>query len=242
MAASLAVAFGSIAGFGVAVPSSEPRSATFTAAMWTIRSPNVCCASVGRKAYVSAGISAAILCIVFFSPDQSFSNSACSDRHRPRGGGWAEHPHPKQILSNTGSEHRISVGSPTRAVGGRDGGWTSQRHARVHAGGCRHKLSRRSIASWSQLGRWSAQSKRCADNQDPLPHHFAFTAGFDAARTIGKGTALVGNFRYSILPRHLFETQVGVGGHVVRAGYWYSSRSWELRRPALRLPVNWGPS
>jgi hypothetical protein len=53
---------------------------------------------------------------------------------------------------------------------------------------------------------------------DPLPHHFAFTAGVDVARGIGKRTALVANVRYSILPRHLFETQAGVGSQVVRIG------------------------
>jgi hypothetical protein len=53
---------------------------------------------------------------------------------------------------------------------------------------------------------------------DPLPHHFAFTAGVDVARSIGERTALVANIRYSILPRHRFETQAGVGSQVVRVG------------------------
>jgi hypothetical protein len=49
--------------------------------------------------------------------------------------------------------------------------------------------------------------------------HLVFTAGFDAARDIGERTALVANLRYSILPRHLFETQAGVGRQVVRVGF-----------------------
>ena len=75
----MVVAFGSIGGFGIAVWPSALKRATFTLAMWTVRSPNVCCASVGRKPYLSAGISSASLCIVVFNADQSFNSSTCSD-------------------------------------------------------------------------------------------------------------------------------------------------------------------
>src|SRR5262245_7702374 len=53
-----------------------PRNRRLAVATWTTRSPKVCCAGVGLKSNLSAGISLAILVIVVFKSDQSFSISA----------------------------------------------------------------------------------------------------------------------------------------------------------------------